>query len=92
MLPHAISCQAIPGAADRMKFFKADLTEAESFDEAFKGCTYVVHCASPYILINGSAAEIRERLLKPAIQGTENVLGERAAWVSCLQSVIRGVV
>ena len=104
-------CQALPGAADRLKLFKTDLTEPGSFDKAFEGCTYVIHCASPFILINASAeqvrketvqqrkdwmegfhsgqclrqisiytltwiTQVRERLLKPAIQGTENVLGE----------------
>ena len=43
-----LPCQALPGGAERLKLFPADLLEVGSFDAAFAGCDYVVHCASPY--------------------------------------------
>lgn len=49
-----------------------------SFDEAFDGCEYVLHTASPYV-VNVPLAEVQERLIKPAVAGTENVLGEGRA-------------
>lgn len=41
---------AMPGAADRLKLFKADLMDPGAFDEAIAGCDVVVHTASPYLL------------------------------------------
>jgi len=66
--------KALPGASDRLKLFSADLLQDGSFDAAFEGCQYVVHCASPYRndVVGAKAAE--ELLLKPAVKGTENVL------------------
>lgn len=54
-----------------IKFFKADLTTPGSFKEAMKGCYAVFHTASPFI------ADIKdpiEDLVKPAVEGTKNVL------------------
>ena len=46
-----------------------------SFDEAFDRCDYVLHTASPYV-VSVPLAEVQEKLIKPAVAGTENVLGE----------------
>ena len=46
-----------------------------SFDEPVKGCDYVIHTASPYI-INVAPSEVRSKLLEPAVKGTEHVLSE----------------
>jgi nucleoside-diphosphate-sugar epimerase len=64
---------ALPGAADRLKFFKADLTDATSFDAAISGCKYVFHVASPFNL-NVKPADVEEKLVGPAVSGVENVL------------------
>ncbi|KAG2502117.1 hypothetical protein HYH03_000609 [Edaphochlamys debaryana] len=66
---------SLPGAAERLKLFKADLTGPEgSFDEAMQGCDYVIHTASPYI-VNIKPGEAKARLLDPAVHGTASVLG-----------------
>ena len=63
----------LEGAETRLKLFKADLLDANGFDEAIKSCSTVFHVASPYI--NGVKAKDAERkLFKPALMGTENVL------------------
>ena len=51
--------------------FKADLTEAGSYDKAMKGCATVFHTASPFILKFNDA---QKDLIEPALAGTKNVL------------------
>lgn len=63
----------LPGATDRLRIFEADLLQEGSFDEAFKGVTYVLHTASPFIMQVPKGKE-KEMLLDPAVKGTENVL------------------
>jgi nucleoside-diphosphate-sugar epimerase len=41
---------AMPGAAEHLKLFKADLLHPDAFDEAVAGCDVVIHTASPYQL------------------------------------------
>lgn len=41
---------AMPGAAERLKLFKADLLAPGAFDEAVAGCDVVIHTASPYLI------------------------------------------
>lgn len=52
---------------------KADLTDPSSFDEALKGCSVLIHTASPVIMKPEKGRE-RELLIDPAVQGAENVL------------------
>lgn len=56
----------------RLQLFEADLMQEGSFDAAMKGCSSVVHAASPYFLKTPKDA-LRE-LVEPAVQGTRNVL------------------
>ena len=56
----------------RLRLFKADLLEAGSFDEAMAGCELVMHTASPFLLTGFEDAE--EALVRPALEGTRNVL------------------
>ena len=79
--------QALPGAAERLKLFKADLMDQGSFDDAFVGCTLVVHAASPYIM-GVSASLAKAKIITPAIQGTENVISS----VNKIQSITRVVL
>lgn len=65
---------SLPGAAERLKLFKADLLTDGAFDEAMAGCAAVMHTASPYLL-DCPAGKEEELLIGPAIRGTENVLG-----------------
>lgn len=56
----------------RLKLFKADLLEPGSFDEAMAGCELVMHTASPFLISGFKDAE--EALVRPALEGTRNVL------------------
>lgn len=77
----------LPGAADRLKLFEADLLAEGSFDAAMVGCDTVFHVASPYA--NGVKAADADRILfTPAVKGTENVL----ASVNKCESVTRVVL
>jgi len=61
--------QQTPGT---LKLFAADLNRPGSFDEAVQGCQVVMHTASPFVLSGYDDAE--EALVKPAVEGTRNVL------------------
>jgi len=65
---HKLS-EAHPG---RLTLFKADLLDPGSFDEAMAGCELVMHTASPFLLSGFTDAE--EALVRPALEGTRNVL------------------
>ena len=56
----------------RLRLFKADLLDTGSFDEAMAGCELVMHTASPFILSGFKDAQ--EALVRPALEGTRNVL------------------
>ncbi|MCP5014830.1 MAG: aldehyde reductase [Ketobacter sp.] len=55
-----------------LKLFKADLLDEGSFDEAIQGCEVVMHTASPFVVRGFKDAE--QALIKPAVEGTRNVL------------------
>lgn len=54
-----------------IKFFKADLLDQGSYDEAMKGCALVYHTASPFTL---KIKDPQLDLIDPALKGTRNVL------------------
>ncbi len=56
----------------KLKLFKADLLEPGSFDEPMLGCELVMHTASPFFIQGVKNPE--EELVKPAKEGTRNVL------------------
>jgi nucleoside-diphosphate-sugar epimerase len=56
----------------QLKLFKANLLDPGSFDEPVKGCELVIHTASPFFLTGIKNPE--EELIKPAREGTRNVL------------------
>ncbi len=56
----------------QLELFEADLGKVGSFDRAAVGCYALFHCASPFIINNIQNPE--EQLLKPAREGTLNVL------------------
>lgn len=55
-----------------LKLFKADLLDEGSFDAAMAGCEVVLHTASPFVLRGFKDAN--EALIRPAVEGTRNVL------------------
>lgn len=65
----------------QLHLFKADLLDEGAFDVAMAGCELVMHTASPFIVTDFDDAEAA--LIRPALEGTRNVLGsvERTASV-----------
>ena len=60
------------GASGTLKLFQADLLAQGSFDEAMQGVELVIHTASPFIL--DGYKDAHEALIRPALEGTQNVL------------------
>ena len=52
-------------------FDNCDLLVDGSFDKAFEGCKYVVHCASPFFF--KAPGGDGNNFVKPALEGTKNV-------------------
>ncbi|MGD0917217.1 MAG: NAD-dependent epimerase/dehydratase family protein [Thermodesulfobacteriota bacterium] len=61
--------KASPG---KLKLFKAHLLDFGSFDDPMQGCELVMHTASPFFITKPKNPE--EELLRPAKEGTRNVL------------------
>jgi nucleoside-diphosphate-sugar epimerase len=59
-------------SAGKLKLFKADLLDFGSFDEPMQGCELVMHTASPFFITGIKNPE--EELIRPAKEGTRNVL------------------
>lgn len=55
----------------KIRYFKADLMEDGSYDEAMKDCELVFHTASPFI---NTVKDPQRDLVGPALVGTTNVL------------------
>ena len=61
----------VPDATYPLELVEADLLNEESWKEAVKGCTHVYHVASP---LPSSAPQDENQLIRPAVEGTLNVL------------------
>jgi len=59
-------------SAGKLRLFKADLFDSASFDEPMQGCELVIHTASPFFITGIKNPE--EELIRPAKEGTKNVL------------------
>lgn len=66
-ISHLTSLQALGD----LKILKGDLTEEGCFDEAVSGCDFVFHLATP---VHFDSQDPENDMIKPAIQGTLNVL------------------
>jgi len=55
----------------KIHFFKADLLDQGSYEEAMNGCEIVFHTASPFTL---NISDPQKDLVDPAVLGTQNVL------------------
>ncbi|NTW63910.1 MAG: NAD-dependent epimerase/dehydratase family protein, partial [Chlorobiaceae bacterium] len=62
---------SLDGASDRLELVEADLLQSGSYKQAVKGCEYVLHTASPYI-INVKNPQLD--LVEPALRGTLEVM------------------
>ena len=56
----------------RLTLHQADLLEPGSFTAAMDGCELVIHTASPFLMEN--IHDPQEQLIRPAVEGTRNVL------------------
>ncbi len=72
-------------SAGKLKLFKADLLDFGSFDEPMQGCELVMHTASPFFITGAKNPE--EELIRPAKEGTRNVL-ETAKRTSTVKRVV----
>jgi len=63
--------KAFGDSYSKLEIVKADLLDAESLDKAIEGCDYVIHVASPFPI---SDPKDENELIKPAVEGTLNVL------------------
>lgn len=68
---------------DRLEVVEADLTNDDGWADAVRGCTYVLHVASPF---PNRAPEDEDELIKPAQEGTLRVL--KAAADAGVQRVV----
>lgn len=59
------------GLGERLEIVEADLSEDEGWADAVRGCTYVLHVASPF---PNRVPEHEDELIKPAMEGTLRVL------------------
>lgn len=65
---HALDAQH-PG---RLTLHRADLLGQGSFTTAMDGCELVIHTASPFLM--GTIRDAQRQLIRPAVEGTHNVL------------------
>ena len=63
--------QLAKNSSGKIKYFKADLLNESSYDEAMKDCELVFHTASPFI---NSVKNPQRDLIDPALIGTKNIL------------------
>ena len=56
---------------ERLTFVEADLLSDRGWDDAVRGCTYVLHVASPFVL---SEPKDESELIRPAVEGTRRVI------------------
>ena len=67
---------------DQIELVEADLLDEASLVAACKGCTYVVHTASPFVI---DKPKDENDLIKPAVEGTLGICkGSAAAGVKRL--------
>ena len=63
--------QAAGRDTSQFSLFEADLTKEDGWEEAVKGCDYILHVASPFIL---GVPKDENELIKPAVSGVDFVV------------------
>ncbi|KAL3697450.1 hypothetical protein R1sor_011526 [Riccia sorocarpa] len=61
----------LPGAAERLQLYRAELLREGDFDNVIDGADYVVHSASPVVF---EAPDPIKEIVSPSVEGTLNVL------------------
>lgn len=64
--------QKLVDDGERFELVEADLLQSDVWPTVISGCTYVCHVASPFVFGVSEADE--DTLIKPAVDGTLNVL------------------
>jgi nucleoside-diphosphate-sugar epimerase len=62
--------------SENLELVKADLIDPNCWNAAVKGCTYVLHTASPF---PAAVPKNENDVIRPALEGTKNVLNACAA-------------
>lgn len=75
--------EALPG---KLVLCEGDLLKPGSFDEAVKGADYVFHTASPFVA--GQPEDPDKFFVKPAVEGTKNVLSSVAKHKDTVKRVV----
>lgn len=83
---HALA-EAHPG---RLTLHRADLLDEGSYTEAMDGCELVIHTASPFLI--GHVQDPEAQLVRPALDGTRNVLASVNATPSVKRVVLTSSV
>lgn len=83
---HALAAEH-PG---RLTLHRADLLDEGSYAEAMDGCELVIHTASPFLI--GKIRDANEQLVRPALEGTRNVLNSVNATPSVTRVVLTSSV
>lgn len=73
----------VPHAKEYLELVEADLLKESSWDNAVKGCDIVLHVASPF---PSTVPKDETEIIKPAVQGTLNVLS------ACAKNGVKKVV
>eukprot|EP00124_Ichthyophonus_hoferi_P002195 Ihof_evm2s140 gene=Ihof_evmTU2s140 len=68
-----------------LNLVEADLLNESSWTKAVEGCDYVLHTASPFVLVSNAD---EDKVVKPAVEGTLNVLKAVAAPGSKVKRVV----
>jgi nucleoside-diphosphate-sugar epimerase len=74
----------------RLTLHQADLLDEGSYAEAMDGCELVIHTASPFLI--GKVRDPEAQLIRPALEGTRNVLGSVNATPSVKRVVLTSSV
>jgi len=77
--------QLCPDAKYPIELVEADLLNPDSWEKAVKGCKFVMHTASP-LPLPGTSKDPENEVIKPAVEGTNNVLK------ACLKAKVKRVV
>jgi dihydroflavonol-4-reductase len=74
----------LPGAAERLVLFEADLLAPGAFDASFAGAEYVFHTASPFAM---NVKDAQKDLVDPAVRGTISAM-EAASKAGTVKRVV----
>ena len=88
--------ELVPDAARPLELVDADLLNDESWKEAVRGCTFVLHLASPF---PSKQPKNEDEVIRPAVEGTLSVLRacseagtvKRVVFVSSIAAVSAGL-